>query len=248
MSDINYILLDGSVIVNYDGKTIPISKDDFRYEEIDAAIKSGNLEDIPALIEVERFYNELGLEIKDGLITVNGDSIPESLSKRIMDLREGQYPVDPLLKFWENLKQNPSFNSRQMLYDFLEHNGHPLTADGCFIAYRGVTDEFKDSHSNKFDNSIGKVCEMDRADVDDNPNNTCSSGLHVACYDFAKSWSHKTVEVKVNPKDVVCVPKDYNGTKMRVCKFEVLAECKNMHTEPLYAPDFEEDSDLKEDY
>jgi len=31
------------------------------------------------------------------------------------------------------------------------------------------------------------------------------------------------VLVKVNPKDVVSVPVDYNNTKMRVCRYEVIS-------------------------
>jgi predicted RNase H-like nuclease (RuvC/YqgF family) len=53
----------------------------------------------------------------------------------------------------------------------------------------------------------------------------------VACFDYAKGFGEKLVEVLVNPADVVCVPVDYNGTKMRVCRFEVVAECQEMNTE-----------------
>jgi hypothetical protein len=121
-----------------------------------------------------------------------------------------------------------------MLYKFLEHNGHPITQDGCFIAYRGVTKDFKDPHTRTFDNSVGSICEMPRDQVDDNPDNTCSSGLHVACYSYANGFGKVTVEVKVDPVDVVCVPRDYNGTKMRVCKFEVLNVVQNENTQQLY--------------
>jgi hypothetical protein len=141
-----------------------------------------------------------------------------------LKFKEQKLPYKALLKFWDNLKKNPSFNSRKMLFKFLEHNGHPLTSDGCFIAYRGVTEDFKDVHTKTFDNKPGSVCEMPRSQVNDNPNETCSDGLHVACFDYAKGFGPKLVEVKVNPIDVVCVPVDYNGTKMRVCRFEVIQE------------------------
>ncbi len=114
-----------------------------------------------------------------------------------------------------------------MLYRFLEHNGHPLTEDGCFIAYRGVTDDFRDCRTRSIDNSVGSVVEMPREQVDDNPNNTCSYGLHVACFNYAEGFGPKLIEVKVNPKDVVCVPEDYEGTKMRVCRYEVVNESDN---------------------
>jgi hypothetical protein len=174
------------------------------------------------------------MDLIDGLVHISGVALPNELSKKIVAFRDLELPTKPLLNFWNNLKTNSSYNSRKMLYAFLEHNGHPLTDDGCFIAYRGVTSDFKDCHTRSFDNSIGAICEVPRDSVDDNPNNTCSSGLHVACHSYAHGFGAKLIKVKVNPVDVVCVPVDYNGTKMRVSKFEVLSECENIDTSELY--------------
>lgn len=233
-SVVNYHLLKDSVIFNYGGKTISIRRGDVRFDDAIACIRENRLQDVPSLIDTESAFAKQGLVLKDGLLELEGESLPESLSKRVLELVEQKLPIDIMLKFWQNLKQNPSFNSRKMLYDFLEHNGHPLTEDGCFIAYRGVTEDFKDKHTGKFDNKVGAVCEMNRSQVDDNPDNTCSSGLHVACFDYAKGFGPKLIEVKVNPKDVVAVPRDYNGTKMRVCRFEVVAEGQNLRDETVY--------------
>ena len=228
---INYHVLNESIILNYDSKTVTVASDDARYEEVLNCIREERLQDIPGVVEIERRYNGGGIELKDGLLTANGEALPVELEDRIIKFKAAKLPYQPLLNFWEKLKKNPSFNARKMLFAFLEHNGHSFTQDGDFIAYRGVTEDFKDKHSGKFDNSPGQICEMDRNLVDDNPNNTCSAGLHVACFDYAKGFGEKLVEVLVNPMDVVCVPVDYDGTKMRVCRFEVIAECKEMNTE-----------------
>ena len=227
---ISYLILNESVVLNYGGKTLNVASSDDRFALILEAIRAANGDDaklatsIPEIVEIERKYNGDGIELKDGLLVANNEPLPAELEARILKFKELKLPYAPLLKFWDNLKQNPSFNSRKMLFQFLEHNGHPLTTDGCFIAYRGVTEDFKDVHTKTFDNKVGSVCEMPRSQVNDNPNETCSSGLHVACFDYAKGFGPKLIEVKVNPSDVVCVPVDYNGTKMRVCRFEVVAE------------------------
>ena len=231
----HYHILNSSIVLNYLGKTVVISQDDSeRYEGVLTCIREKRLDDIPAVVEIERGFETSGMELRDGLLYVNNEPIPAELNARIMQYKELGLPYNSLLKFWENLKQNPSYNSRQMLFAFLENNGHPLTEDGCFIAYRGVTSDFKDVHTKKFDNSVGAVCEMPRDQVDDNPANTCSSGLHVACFDYAKGFGEQLIEVKVNPKDVVAVPTDYNGTKMRVCRFEVVAVGEKLRNEVLY--------------
>lgn len=226
---LTYLILNDSVIIGRQGKLDNISSSDSRYEKILCAIRENRLNDIDEIIDElsSPFFGHARLSLVDGLVCIDAKPLPEELSKRVLDFKEKKLPFDFLLKFWDNLKLNPSFNSRKMLYKFLEHNGHPITPDGCFIAYRGVTNDFKDMHTNTFDNSIGSICEVDRSEVDDNPENTCSFGLHVACYQYAHDFGPTVIEVKVNPKDVVAVPKDYNGTKMRVSKFEVLSISKN---------------------
>lgn len=247
-TEVNFLILGNSMVLNYEGKTVTLPKDDGRYAKALQAIKEDRLTDIPGLVEIERSFNGSGIELKDGILHAEGAPIPTELNARILDFKAQGLPYAPLLKFWENLKKNPSFNARQMLFKFLEHNGVPLTKDGFFIAYRGVSQDFKDKHTGKFDNKPGSICEMARELVDDNPNNTCSTGLHVACFDYAKGFGERTVEVKVNPADVVAVPTDYNGTKMRVCRFEVVQECIAMRTELVTGTKGEKyESELDED-
>jgi hypothetical protein len=235
MTTVNYHSLPNSIVLNFEGNTITLDKTDGRYPKVIEAIKNNDLESIPKLVKPESILEGTPFTLVDGKVMIEGEgALPESLSKRILDLRREGLPIEPLTNFWANLKKNPSFNSRKQLYDFLEHNGHPLTSDGCFIAYRGVTEDFKDVHTGTFDNSVGSTCEVPRDSVDDNPNNTCSSGLHVACFDYARSFGSQLIEVKVNPADVVAVPTDYNGTKMRVCKFEVVNVGEKPRMEPLY--------------
>lgn len=250
---LNYHVTNDTIVLNYGGKTINIASDDSRYTDVENCIRNGTLDRIPEIVEIERAFQGSGVELRDGLLWEGQNPFPAELSQRILMFKDKKLPYKPLLKFWDNLKKNPSFNSRKMMFAFLEHNGHPLTQDGCFIAYRGVTEDFRDKHTKKFDNKPGSICEMPRQDVNDNPNETCSHGLHVACFDYAKGFGERLVEVKVNPSDVVCVPVDYNGTKMRVCKFEVIQECAAMREELVYGKEeieeeeFEEYDDLDEE-
>jgi len=233
---VNIYKLNSTIVVNYQGKTHNIHASDLRFESVSQAYANDQLHLIPELVDLELQFKKKGLTIKDGVVFLNGDALPDALSKRVINFAHSNLSLDTIVKFWENLKQNPSFNSRQMLFRFLEKNGYPLTKDGCFVAYRGVREDFKDVHSNSFDNSVGSICEISRENVDDNPNNTCSHGLHVASWDYARNFGQVRIEVKVNPKDVVCVPNDYNGTKMRVCKFEVLAVTNEMNESEIYEP------------
>ena len=232
----NYIILPQSLILNHAGKTTTINKADGRYDQVIQKIKEGKLDEIIPLLSIADSLSERGFQVVDGVVHVDGDALPESLSARVLDFFNNNLPFEPLLKFWSKLKNNPSFNSRQMLFKFLEHNGHPITTEGNFIAYRAVRNDFSDKHTGKMDNSVGNVVEIDRSRVDDNPNNTCSHGLHVATMSYAQTFGSgddKLLDVEVDPSDVVAVPTDYNGTKMRVSKFKVVAESQGLIDKPL---------------
>jgi hypothetical protein len=66
---------------------------------------------------------------------------------------------------------------------------------------------------------------MERFDVDDNKDNTCSTGLHFCSQSYLSCFGgERTVIVKINPADVVSIPSDYNDAKGRACRYEVIGE------------------------
>ena len=99
-----------------------------------------------------------------------------------------------------------------------------------FLAFKNVRNDYRDIHSGNFDNSIGQVCEMPRNGVDEDKDRTCSAGLHFCSIEYLPHFSDSngghTMIVKINPRDVVAIPADYNNTKGRTCKYEVVAEYK----------------------
>jgi hypothetical protein len=72
---------------------------------------------------------------------------------------------------------------------------------------------------------------MPRNGVDEDKERTCSYGLHFCSIKYLPHFSDsdggKTMIVKINPKDVVAIPADYNNTKGRTCRYEVVAEYKD---------------------
>lgn len=225
----NYILTPQGITLSYDGNFTTIAEEDHRYQAILSAIQEGRLEDVPSLVDVSKTFVDIdGVELVDGNIEIRGRRIPDVLTDKVLNFKKKGLPFELLIKFSEKLLANPSYNSRLMLYKFLEHNGHPITKNGNFIAYKKVRSDFTDCHTGQIDNSIGEIVSMNRDDVDDNPNNTCSSGLHVATYGYAQGFSSgHLLEVEVDPRDVVSVPVDYDGEKMRVCRYEVKTICES---------------------
>ena len=152
-----------------------------------------------------------------------GTKVSKALQKRIDFMQERGIPLKGVSLFLENLKQNPSYESVKDLYDFLDACDLPITDDGCFLAYKKVRKDFRDCHTGTLNNAVGKTVSMQRDKVDADRNVTCSTGLHVCSKAYLSQFGgDRTIVCKVNPKDVVSVPIDYDHAKMRVCEYTVI--------------------------
>ena len=176
-------------------------------------------------------YSEGAIKVDtdSGIVTIDDTEVHDSITDRIVEFCRKDIPYLPLLAFWRNIQENPSAESKRHLFLFLEANKMPITTDGCFIAYKVVnynkTRDLVDCYTGNFCNNVGSVVTMDRENVNPDRDTTCSRGLHVAAYEYVKDnfSGNVIVEVKVNPRDVVAVPTDYNNQKMRVCRYEVMS-------------------------
>jgi hypothetical protein len=150
------------------------------------------------------------------------------------------------VSFLENISENPSYQSQQELFDFLEHKNLPITDDGCFLAYKSVTPDYKDWHTKTIDNSIGAVIpRKKRSEVDDNRDEGCSRGYHAGSIEYVRQYYGGKIghlmTVKINPVDVVSVPKECSCQKIRVTFYEVIAELDKDEVlkEPVYNSNLE---------
>jgi hypothetical protein len=203
------------------------------FKKIVAGLKTGLDEDALAdLIQADmkkEIAKAVGVEFKeDGTILMDGEPVSDALIVRYRFMIENDFPLEGFKLFVQNLAQNPSKDSRKDLYGFLEACTLPITEDGHFLAYKKVNRNYTDCYSGILDNHIGKIVEMPREKVNPNRNETCSTGLHVCSRSYLGHYSGDHVMVvKVNPKDVVSVPVNYDNAKMRVCRYEVVSELKN---------------------
>jgi len=170
------------------------------------------------------------------MVLYDGEAIHNLVVEKIMTFMRGGLPYKPLVKFLGKLMENPSSRSVNELYRFLEHKNMPLTADGNFLAYKGVNENFTDFYSGKFDNSVGKTLNMRRNGVCDDANMGCSSGFHAGSYEYAKGYAsgggHLMV-VEIDPRDVVSVPHDCSCQKLRTSKYVVVGVYESIEAPPL---------------
>lgn len=234
-----FIITPNNFTVFVNGQPHMVAKDHPFYLELKQAVKDNDENAFQELfskkdkVEVvlsNDAVKQAGVDYQNGVVYYNGKELHSSLARRIVEIANDGLPIEGMLKFLENLMQNPSSNSVNQAYTFLENKHLAITEDGCFLAYKAVRSDYLDKHSGTFDNSPGQIHEIERNQVDDNIENECSFGFHVGGLDYSgpggsfHGGGDKTVIVKVNPKDVVAVPRDYNFQKMRVCRYEVVGD------------------------
>lgn len=223
-----YLIQGDNVVVVIDNKPHTINKTHITYSKVVDAIKASDWDAVKDAIEPKKIvlnYGRGNVSIQGETLFWKGKELHTSLAVKMIEmLREG-FPIEPMVHFMENLYSNPSHRAVTELYNFLEKGKLPITPDGHFLAYKRVRLDYLDVHSGSMDNSIGQIVEMDRHEVDDNKDRTCSSGLHFCSKDYLNNFGgDRVVIVKINPRDVVSIPSDYNDTKGRACRYEVVGE------------------------
>ena len=229
-----FIMQGNSITVVIGSKPHTISKSHITFQKVLDAIKAQDwnlVKDIIEPVKVVLNYGKGNVSVQGEELFWKGKPMHNALSNRMIAMLQEGFPVEPLVNFMENLMTNPSKRAVTELYGFLEKNSLPITPDGCFLAYKKVRNDFLDIHSGTMDNSVGKIVEMERNEVDDNKDQTCSTGLHFCSQDylphFGNGYDSRVVILKINPADVVSIPSDYNNAKGRACRYEVVGEIGN---------------------
>jgi hypothetical protein len=248
--------VSGWIKVIADGKDYFVSATSPLYAKAFDAFKAKDWESFihavdPAVKIKSLFAKYETVEVKDGLLYVDGDVVDSIVSERLIQMLSNEVDVLPVLKFVYRLRLNPSSRAVNELYTFLEHKCLPLTESGTFLAYKAVRPNYHDKHTGKFDNSVGNVLEMPRNKVDDNKDVGCSNGFHASTLEYASGFAcenDKIVLVEIDPADVVSIPVDCEFQKLRTCRYKIVGEFERPLTEPLYESRFvtENDDDVDE--
>lgn len=226
----SYTITNDSVSVVIDGRVITVRRGAVNFDAARAAVLAEQWDGIEKVLvpghAVERWLGN-GFAFRDGCIVYGDERVDARLSNRLLRMAEEGADPTAWMKFWRRLQNNPSMRSTEQLYGFLEHRGIPVDAEGYILAYKSIRNDYKDHHTGKCDNSVGQVLSMPRNRISDDPNQACHYGFHVGALEYAGTFGgdgSRIVICRVDPADVVCVPYDHSMQKVRVCRYEVVAE------------------------
>lgn len=223
-----YMLQGDNIAIVVDSKSYTVNKSHITYEKLREAIKAGDEDAIRNLVNPKQAIINFAMgnvEIRGSEFFWKGKPMHNALSTKMIDMLKEGFPIDPLVEFMTRLHKNPSKRAVDELYGFLEKGALPITPDGYFLAYKKVRANYMDCHTGTISNHVGAVVEMERNEVDDNKDRTCSAGLHFCSQEYLKSFGgERTMILKIDPADVVSIPSDYNDSKGRCCRYTVIGE------------------------
>tara|TARA_B100001093_G_scaffold347651_1_gene332258 strand:- start:9505 stop:10683 length:1179 start_codon:yes stop_codon:yes gene_type:complete len=255
---IPYTLSESSICVFWEGKPYTIRKDNVNFENLKQAIFDARYEDVPQYLDivkaVENFV-EGDIEVRDEVVYYKSHRLHGVVVNKLLEmLRAGMKDSAPLTNFISRLQANPSANSVNELYSFMNYKMLPNTPEGKVLGYKGVQSDYwsttgnadtivlqgKTNERHQILNEVGTTIEVQRRCVDDNKDNHCSFGLHVGSYDYADSWAGdggRLLVVEFDPADAVSVPTDCDFQKLRVSKYKVvedITEHRKEMNKPVY--------------
>ncbi len=243
----------------------PIHSSHPNFDEVLRGVQSGDTSlDYAGLIDVSaavaaRFESlTRRVSVANGVIYLDGDPVHSAVTDQVVRfMDEGVEDWKPLVQFFEKVQANPCDHSRGQLYAWLSNRrGISISGVGNIVGYKGV-ERSEDGtllsiHSGsatvdgrpvkgRIPNSIGSTVEMPRSAVAHDPSAACSSGLHVGTYEYAWGFSRGAMlECHVDPRDVVSVPTDGGGEKVRVCRYLIAGTIDTPYTSALVEVDGED--------
>jgi hypothetical protein len=250
MNKIACTITDNSISLLLDGRMRVVAKGNTNFKTVEKLIKKINRAvdawdevkairlthqlreavDIPVYIERATAGR---VKVTDKGVMFNDQPVHSVIAQQIMRLLDQGHDVTPLAHFLDKVMDNPNGEIANELYQWIEHSKNiSLAPDGDFYAYKKVAGDYSSIYrapdGTKVFNRLGTIIDMPRQDVDGDRERTCSSGLHFCSFDYLASYGHggeeRVVIVKIDPADVVAIPTDYNYSKGRACRYEIVAE------------------------
>ena len=238
---IAYTLTNNSITVVLNNKVYTVSNGQPQWESVLEAIRNNDektLQNVLTVINTITSFTEGNVTVKDNQVFYRNVPLDNYVVEKVLDFARNKLPLQPILRFINNLMKNPSRSAVQELYKFLEHKNMPITPNGNFLAYKGVQNDYYSKTAGtivvlkgqvkdgRIYNGVGEEIEVERNCVCDDRNVGCSAGLHAGSVTYATDFGRggKVVIVEINPADVVSVPDDCSCQKLRTCKYKVVGE------------------------
>ncbi len=219
-----------------DGDSLAVTKEHPKYQDIALELTLGNNEKALELASIKiaaQKYLKGNFRIENDQFFMNDTPIKNNFADDLIDAFTREEPFEHLLKFFENIQACPSLNIYERIWTFIKKAHIEITDKGNVVCYKKVDNDFMDLYSNTIFNGVGETVTMLRSSVVEDPDQTCSRGLHVSAPSYLSSYGADTrirvIKCIVRPQDFVSIPSDYDHTKVRVCSYKVIEDVTDQY-------------------
>lgn len=228
----SFIRTKTAITVHIAGRMRVVGTADPMFQKLVEAIQANDYDQVNSCLDLVGKIAEASkgeIVVRDDKVYYNQEEVHGAVVQRLLEMIRDSFDVTGIKLFIQNVMQNPAEYARTELYEFMELCGLPITPDGCFIAYKMVRDDYTDCRTGNIRNMVGDKPWMKREDVNPDRYQTCEAGLHFCSFHYITDGhfyqeGYRVMAVKINPADVVSIPVDYNFSKGRAWRYEVVDE------------------------
>lgn len=164
-----------------------------------------------------------------GTFNLKGIALEEKYQKLIVkgyeDYKNGNTgTLNGLVRLIHRLNAGNRLSILDQLYEFLKHNDIEILSNGLIVGYKYLSKKdsgYCDTFTQKIKQGVNDYVYTYASKVDPDCKRTCSSGLHCASWGYVENADH-IAKVIIDPLDVIAIPVDYSGQKMRAKGYYIL--------------------------
>lgn len=214
-----------TVTVFFDGKAHTVEKTTY----LAAALREKNWGEVKRLCSPARAIAGAGAAsglvavTAAGVVTFKNRPLNNASAKRIVELMREGFPIESELRTLESLMRHDDPAVWEGFEDFIERWHVPRLETGQIVLVKGVRrtpnpNVFVSGHhtggAKPFTYEVGKIAELPWSEVDRNPANTCSKGLHACPLSqvrryYGDATRDAIIELHVWPEHFAALPTDY---------------------------------------
>lgn len=231
MQDYPVLLTEQSVLILKGTKRLFAHSNHPMFSKIVDAVRGKRWNNIERYFDIRSSIENLyGLTVKDNnSILYKNKPVNNVVAKKIFEYLKNGYNHKPLARFLARLlTRNPSDDSINQLWNYLERWECPIDTDGTILFTKVVRNDWLDKFSKTISNRAGKVIKVKREDVSTRTDGDFCNHFGLYCGSLSGyvlnygSGDDRVLTVRAKPENIIAVPQDHNFSKVRCCEYEVV--------------------------
>lgn len=152
MFNVAHLITDSGILLFLDGNQHQISQDHPNFGTIKGKLASRDYSGLTDLLDIHGSVRKWlainpRFSLTDDLLALDGVAFSDAVSQKVLRMMNAGNDPQALLNFLVKVRLNPSSVAQKELLLFCAANNFMIHADGDILAYKSVTQDYLDIHS-----------------------------------------------------------------------------------------------------